>query len=327
MVSKDEEYKALRQEMMTARRIQSQVAIASPTLTLAYLGVLLSRGFPQDTTAALFLLPIPILACTLLFIFERRRTIFRVAKYMAIFYENDNDPGWERRLQKYYHKMQEEGPVPFLFQGSVFQMAFVMHSILVVLFTGLAAIAFFVCHFDWVWFLLPGFVFVFYVVMCLWILAENKKMPDAMSQRWSKIKYDEDAQKKLLRCPFLTVDTIVKTPDDRIVLIKRKNPPFGWAIPGGFVEYGESLEAAAARETKEEIGVDVEELKQFKAYSDPNRDPRQHTVTVVFTASTAGSPMAGSDTEEVGVFAPDDLPSPLAFDHQIILADYFSRKS
>jgi len=189
MVSKDEEYKVLRQEMMTARRIQSQVAIASPTLTLAYIGVLLSRGFPQDTIAPLFLLPIPILACSLLFIFERRRTIFRVAKYIAKFHEDDAHPGWERRLQKYYHKMQkEEGPVPFLFQGSIFQMAFVMHFILVVLFSGLATIAFFVCRFDWFWFLLPVTAFVLYVGMCLWILAENKKMPNEMIQRWSKIK-------------------------------------------------------------------------------------------------------------------------------------------
>jgi 8-oxo-dGTP diphosphatase len=106
------------------------------------------------------------------------------------------------------------------------------------------------------------------------------------------------------------------------VLIERQKPPYGFALPGGFVEYGESLEEAAVREAKEETGLDVKLLGQFHSYSDPHRDPRQHNITTVFVARGAGTPQAASDAKSLAIFSPDDLPSPLAFDHAQILQDY-----
>lgn len=127
------------------------------------------------------------------------------------------------------------------------------------------------------------------------------------------------------RTPRLTVDIIIRVTDG-IILIKRKNPPPGWAIPGGFVDYGETLEEAALRETKEETSLDLENLHQFHAYSDPSRDPRGHTVSVVFTADGTGTPRAASDAEEIGVFTQDSLPEDIAFDHRKILEDYFRKR-
>jgi ADP-ribose pyrophosphatase YjhB (NUDIX family) len=123
--------------------------------------------------------------------------------------------------------------------------------------------------------------------------------------------------------PFPTADLIIEY-NRGIVLIKRKNPPEGWALPGGFVEYGESLEAAAVREAKEETGLDVELLRQFHAYSDPKRDPRHHTITIVFLAKAKGNAVAGDDAKEIGVFSKDTLPEQIAFDHRDIINDYFS---
>jgi 8-oxo-dGTP diphosphatase len=126
---------------------------------------------------------------------------------------------------------------------------------------------------------------------------------------------------EVFRNPALTVDIIIQI-QGGIVLIERKNPPYGWALPGGFVDYGESLESAALREAKEETGVDLVELKQFRAYSDPGRDPRQHTVTVVFSANGRGDPEAADDAQQLQVFPLDRLPGKLAFDHDRILSDY-----
>ncbi len=123
--------------------------------------------------------------------------------------------------------------------------------------------------------------------------------------------------------PFPTADLIIEY-NRGIVLIKRKNPPEGWALPGGFVEYGESLEAAAVREAKEETGLDVELLRQFHAYSDPKRDPRHHTITIVFIAKAKGNAVAGDDAKEIGVFSKDTLPEQIAFDHRDIINDYYS---
>ncbi|OHE60970.1 MAG: NUDIX hydrolase [Thermodesulfovibrio sp. RBG_19FT_COMBO_42_12] len=123
--------------------------------------------------------------------------------------------------------------------------------------------------------------------------------------------------------PFPTADLIIEY-NRGIVLIKRKNPPEGWALPGGFVEYGESLEAAAVREAKEETGLDVELLRQFHAYSDPKRDPRHHTITIVFLAKAKGNAVAGDDAKEIGVFSKDTLPEQIAFDHRDIINDYYS---
>jgi 8-oxo-dGTP diphosphatase len=124
------------------------------------------------------------------------------------------------------------------------------------------------------------------------------------------------------RHPRPTVDIIIEMTDGRIVLIERRFPPPGWAIPGGFVDYGESLETAAVREAKEETDLDVELLGQFKTYSDPGRDARLHTITTVFIARGHGTPRAQDDAANLGLFAPDALPAPLAFDHARILADY-----
>ena len=110
-----------------------------------------------------------------------------------------------------------------------------------------------------------------------------------------------------------------------IILIERKNKPIGWALPGGFVDYGESLEQAAVREALEETGLHVTLNRQLKTYSDPDRDPRHHTISTVFLATAAGMPKAGDDAGKTAIFAQENLP-PLVFDHAKILADYFSYK-
>lgn len=125
--------------------------------------------------------------------------------------------------------------------------------------------------------------------------------------------------------PFPTVDIIIEMEGKGIILIKRKNPPYGWALPGGFVDYGESLESAALREAKEETSLDVELIGQLGAYSDPSRDPRQHNISFVFIAKGKGTPMAGDDAKEVGIFSKDNIPENLAFDHGKILQDYFEK--
>ena len=126
----------------------------------------------------------------------------------------------------------------------------------------------------------------------------------------------------------LTADVIITPPGDpgRIVLVKRRNPPHGWALPGGFVDYGESVEAAAVREALEETGLVVRLRRQFHVYSDPARDPRGHTVTVVFVGEAEGEPVGGDDAVEARLFSAEGLPDPLAFDHAGILRDYFSRR-
>ncbi|MEK7773181.1 MAG: NUDIX hydrolase [Deltaproteobacteria bacterium] len=126
--------------------------------------------------------------------------------------------------------------------------------------------------------------------------------------------------------PLLTVDIIIELPGKGIVLIERKNEPHGWAMPGGFVDYGESLEEAAVREAVEETSLDVKLVCQLHAYSNPKRDPRFHTVSVVFVARSDGEPQARDDAKEIGVFTEERLPTPLAFDHAKILKDYFRWK-
>jgi len=131
-------------------------------------------------------------------------------------------------------------------------------------------------------------------------------------------------KKTEFRNPFPTADIIIEIDGAGIVLIKRKNPPHGWAIPGGFVDYGESVEAAAIREAKEETSLDVELTRLLGVYSDPDRDPRFHTVSTVFVARASGTLIGQDDAAEARVFTRDNLPDDLAFDHRSILDDYFS---
>jgi ADP-ribose pyrophosphatase YjhB (NUDIX family) len=125
--------------------------------------------------------------------------------------------------------------------------------------------------------------------------------------------------------PIPTVDIIIELKGG-IVLVRRKNPPEGWALPGGFVDYGETLETAAIREAKEETGLDIELIRQFHTYSDPQRDPRHHTITTVYVAEAQGTATAGDDAGEVAIFKKDELPEKIVFDHNEILKDYFARR-
>jgi 8-oxo-dGTP diphosphatase len=127
------------------------------------------------------------------------------------------------------------------------------------------------------------------------------------------------------RNPSPTVDIIIELidrPNRPIILIERKNEPYGWAIPGGFVDYGESVENAAIREAFEEISLKVELVEQFHVYSDPKRDTRKHTLSVVFVAIATGQPKAADDAKNLGIFSLWEIPQPLCFDHEQIIADY-----
>lgn len=125
--------------------------------------------------------------------------------------------------------------------------------------------------------------------------------------------------------PLIAADAIIELadrPGRPIVLIERLNPPHGWAIPGGFVDLGERMEQAAVRESLEETGLRVTLRALLGLYSDPARDPRGHTVTAVYVAEARGEPQALDDARALGVFSLDDLPTKLAFDHALVLADY-----
>ncbi|HEY0721531.1 MAG TPA: NUDIX hydrolase [Gammaproteobacteria bacterium] len=125
--------------------------------------------------------------------------------------------------------------------------------------------------------------------------------------------------------PLLAADVIIELadrPGRPIILIERANPPYGHAIPGGFVDVGESLEQAAVREAKEETGLTVRLLALLGIYSDPARDPRGHTVTAVYVGEASGTPQALDDARALAIFNPDLLPRPLAFDHARVLEDY-----
>lgn len=127
------------------------------------------------------------------------------------------------------------------------------------------------------------------------------------------------------RNPVPTVDVIISLidrPHQPIILIERKHPPYGWALPGGFVDYGESLESAARREAKEETGLDVHLVHLFHVYSSPQRDQRQHTISVVFLAEATGQPRASDDAKNLDIFFLWELPEVLCFDHGQILEDY-----
>ena len=137
-------------------------------------------------------------------------------------------------------------------------------------------------------------------------------------------KYLGYITKKIQEGPFVTVDAIIKI-GNGIVLIERSNPPFGWALPGGFVDYGESLEKAVQREAKEETGLDLKDLRQLYTYSEADRDPRFHTISTVFVARGEGRPVSGSDAASLKIVSPADLDKyHFAFDHKKVIEDYLS---
>ncbi len=121
--------------------------------------------------------------------------------------------------------------------------------------------------------------------------------------------------------PRCTVDVIIHDEQDRVLLIERKNPPLGWALPGGFVNPGEDLTTAIRREAAEETGLDLADLFQFATYSTPGRDPRGPTISTVYVARPVGTAVAASDASALDWFALADLPA-TAFDHGTILADF-----
>ncbi|MGE4357312.1 MAG: macro domain-containing protein [Candidatus Omnitrophota bacterium] len=135
----------------------------------------------------------------------------------------------------------------------------------------------------------------------------------------------ENIERKFCNNPLITVDAIIEK-EEGVVLVRRKNPPFGWALPGGFVDYGESLEEAVRREVKEETGLVVKNLVQFHTYSEPGRDPRFHTVSTVYIVQAEGNPQANTDALEVKTFKFKDLEKvDFAFDHKKIIQDYLEK--
>jgi len=134
------------------------------------------------------------------------------------------------------------------------------------------------------------------------------------------------AEIEIYKNPIPTVDVIIEVESKGIVLIKRKNPPYGWALPGGFVDYGESLEEGAVREAKEETDLDVTLTQQLHTYSNPDRDPRHHSISTVYVGKAKGILQAKDDAIEIGVFNESNLPAEIAFDHRSILNDYFISK-
>ncbi|MFP4160785.1 MAG: NUDIX domain-containing protein [Ectothiorhodospira sp.] len=124
--------------------------------------------------------------------------------------------------------------------------------------------------------------------------------------------------------PLVAADVVIRPEEapERILLIQRRNPPHGWALPGGFVDRGERLESAAVREAREETGLEVTLEALLGCYSDPGRDPRGHTVSAVYVATARGEPRAADDARDARWVDPADPGVPLDFDHALILSDY-----
>ncbi len=131
---------------------------------------------------------------------------------------------------------------------------------------------------------------------------------------------------RLYANPVPTVDIIIEIGNE-IVLIERKNPPLGLAIPGGFVDYGERVEDAAVREALEETGLEVNLKYLVGVYSDPSRDKRMHTISTVFAAEAKGTPQAGDDAASVLLVDPEHIDAPMCFDHAQIIEDYLKKRN
>jgi len=158
------------------------------------------------------------------------------------------------------------------------------------------------------------------IIFCLY----NQEALEVFKQ--GVLGYLEYVAAKLSGGPYVTVDVIIELPEG-IVIVQRGNPPFGWALPGGFVDYAESLEDAVIREAKEETDLDLIQLKQFHTYSDPERDPRFHTIGTVFIAKAKGTPKAGDDAADLKVIKLKEIEKmQFAFDHKKILQDYCNSK-
>ncbi len=155
------------------------------------------------------------------------------------------------------------------------------------------------------------------------IPVSSKKSPNKLKKTMGE--YIGYLQRKQGDYPIPTVDIIIEM-QGGFILIERKNPPYGWAIPGGFVDYGESLEQAARREAKEETNLGLKNLTQLHVYSHPGRDPRFHTISTVFVAEGTGKPMPKSDALNLKIFNRKNLPEKFAFDHKKIIKDYFAWK-
>jgi len=139
--------------------------------------------------------------------------------------------------------------------------------------------------------------------------------------------YIKHVQETLGPGPYVTCDIIIELPEG-IVLIERSNPPYGWALPGGFVDYGESLEVAAAREAKEETNLDLENIRQLHTYSDPTRDARFHTISTVFVAKGIGKPQFGDDAKGLKIVPYNELTKlKYAFDHNKVIEDYLATRN
>lgn len=159
------------------------------------------------------------------------------------------------------------------------------------------------------------------IIFCLY----DKKAYEVFQK--GVISYLEYITTKLQNGPFVTVDAIIEI-NNGIVVIQRSNPPFGWALPGGFVDYGESLEEAVTREAKEETGLDLLDLKQFHTYSAPDRDPRFHTIGTVFIAQAKGKPKAGDDAAGLKIVKLNEIAKlDFAFDHKKIIQDYLASRT
>jgi len=162
------------------------------------------------------------------------------------------------------------------------------------------------------------------------MIAKNQNWRKYVPKETAKIIKKIDGEERIknltktYKNPTPTVDIIIEY-ENGIILIERKHEPLGWAIPGGHVDYGESLEEAAVREAKEETSLEVRLLEQFHTYSDPNRDPRSHKISTVYIAKAKGKPKASSDAKNIKVFTKDNLPE-LVCDHKKILEDYFKHK-